>query len=257
MVIEVWHADSLAGPLNEMKRVFEVKHSAVTVNITAGRSRELAERILRGETCDVFAPSDPAVVKEMFAKKIGSRAAASWYVVFSANELVVITPKGNPCRLVKMIDLARKGTKLARVTGENDMATGRTVEFITRACTLEGNPDLSQKIIAEAAPENTIPDVLQAVKSGKVDAGIVYRSAAVTIAGAAEILSFPAEVNLGEKIRNAVTIPGTAGNEAAALSFVRFMLSAEGGRILLATGQPPLIPPLAEGNIPREIALAL
>ncbi|MHB8092625.1 MAG: molybdate ABC transporter substrate-binding protein [Syntrophales bacterium] len=257
MVIEVWHADSLAGPLRELKKAFEEKNTGATVNTTSGRSRELAECIIGGEICDVFASSDPVVVQEMFKKKIGNQAAASWYVVFSANELVVITPKGNPCGLMKMTDLARGGIALARVTGEKDMATSRTIEFIKRALRFEGNPDLSQKIIEGAVQEDTIPDVLQAVKCGRVDAGIVYLSAAVMIAGSVEIISFPAEVNLSEKIRNAVSIPGTAGNETAALSFVRFMLSAEGGRILLATGQPPLIPPLKEGNIPREIELSL
>ncbi|MBW6486473.1 MAG: molybdate ABC transporter substrate-binding protein [Syntrophobacterales bacterium] len=257
MVIEVWHADSLAGPVGELKRAFEAANSAVTVNTVSGRSRELAGRIENGERCDVFASSAPAIIEEMFKKRIGNRPAASWYAVFSSNELVVITKKGNPCGLRKMTDLAREGITLARVTGENDLAAGRTVEFIQRASEFEGNPDLAQKIIAGAAPERTIPDVLRAVQRAGVEAGIVYRSAAVTIAGDVEILSFPAAVNLSEKIRNAVTIPGTVGNEAAAIRFVRFMLSAEGGRILLSTGQPPLIPPLKEGDIPREIELSL
>ena len=50
---------------------------------------------------------------------------------------------------------------------------------------------LSQKIIDGAVKENTIPDVLKAVKSGKADAGIVYLSAAVTVADETEIVSFP------------------------------------------------------------------
>ena len=65
-MIEAWHADSLAGPMSEMKKAFEVKHTDVVVNLTSGRSKELADRILKGEACDVFVPSDPAVVKDMF-----------------------------------------------------------------------------------------------------------------------------------------------------------------------------------------------
>ena len=141
-----------------------------SVNLTSGRSKELADRILKGEACDVFAPSDPAVVKDMFGKKVGSRDAASWYVVFSANELVVITRKGNPLGLKQMTDLAKDGVTLARVTGEKDMATHRTIEFIKRAAAAEGKPDFAQKIIDGAVKENTIPDVLKAVYSGKADA---------------------------------------------------------------------------------------
>ncbi len=243
MIIEAWHADSLAGPMSEMKKAFEAINADIMVNLTSGRSKELAERILNGEVCDLFAPSDPAVVKYMFGKKVGSLDAASWYVVFSANELVVITRKGNPLGLKQMTDMARDGVRLARVTGEKDMATNRTVEFITRAAAAEGKPDLAPKIIEGAVKENTIPDVLKAVCSGKANAGIVYLSAAVTVADDADIVSFPARVNLSEDIRNVVTIPGTARNVTAAEGFIRYILSGEGRQILKKTGQPPIVPP--------------
>ncbi|MCE5263292.1 MAG: molybdate ABC transporter substrate-binding protein [Deltaproteobacteria bacterium] len=252
-MLEVWHADSLAGPMMEMKKAFETRIPAATVHLTSGRSKELAERILKGEACDVFAPSDPAVVKEMFGKQVGDKAAASWYVVFSANEMVVITGKGNTLGIKRMTDLARSGVRLARVSGEKDMATNRTVQFITRAAAAEGKPDLSQKIIDEAARENTIPDVLKAVKSGKADAGIVYLSAAVTVADA-EIIRFPAQLNLSENIRNVATVPGTAMNVKPAGSFIGFLLSAEGRQILQKTGQPPIVPPIKEGNVPLDIS---
>ncbi len=96
--LEVFHADSLAGPMQELKKAFEGKHpGVVTINLTSGVSRQLAERILKGDTCDVFAPSAPAVVEEdLMNKKIAGSGneAASWYVIFSANEMVVITAKG-------------------------------------------------------------------------------------------------------------------------------------------------------------------
>ncbi len=139
------------------------------------------------------------------------------------------------------------------MTGEKDMATNRTIEFIKKAAAAEGKPDLSQKIIDGAVKESTIPDVLRAVEGGKADAGIVYLSAAVTVADKADIVSFPAKVNLSENIRNVVTIPGTARNVNAAESFVKLMLSAEGRQILKKTGQPPIVPPIKEGNVPFAV----
>lgn len=253
MIIDAWHADSLAGPMKEMKKAFEARNAAVTVNLASGRSRELAERILQGETCDVFAPSDPVVVKEMFGKQVDGKAAASWYVVFSANEMVVIAGKGNPLGIKQMADLAKSGVRLARVTGEKDMASNRTIEFIKKATAAEGKPEVAQKIIDAAVKANTVPDVLRAVESGGANAGILYLSAAVTVADDADIVSFPAKVNLSENIRNVATIPATARNAAAAESFIRFMLSAEGRRILEKTGQPPIIPPIKEGIVPFDI----
>jgi ABC-type molybdate transport system substrate-binding protein len=168
---------------------------------------------------------------------------------------VVITKKGNPLAIKQMSDLAKTGVKFTRVTGEKDMATNRTIEFIKKATAGEGKPDLASKIIEDAIRANTIPDVLQAVKSDTANAGIVYLSAAVTIAGDVDIISFPAKVNLSENIRNVVTVPATALNPKDANSFVRLILSADGQQILKKTGQPPIVPPIKEGKVPSDISL--
>ena len=84
----VFHADSLAGPMRELKKTFEATRPGVTINLVSGVSRQLAERILKGETCDVFAPSSPAVIDEDLMNKPvagAGKEAATWYVVFSAN----------------------------------------------------------------------------------------------------------------------------------------------------------------------------
>jgi molybdenum ABC transporter molybdate-binding protein len=255
MIIEAWHADSLAGPMKEMKKAFEAKNPDVTVNLSSGRSKELADRILNGEACDVFAPSDPQVVKSMIGKRVNGKEAAAWYIVFSANEMVVITKKGNPLGMKQMVDLTKGGVKFARVTGEKDMATNRTIEFIKKTTSAEGKPELAQKIIDDAIRENTIPDVLKALKSDKANAGIVYLSAAVTVADDADIIYFPAKVNLSENIRNVVTVPGTALNVKTADNFIKFVLSAEGRKILKKTGQPPIVPPIKEGKVPFDIPM--
>ena len=59
-VVEVFHADSLAGPMRQLKKAFEEKNKDVMINLTPGVSKQLAERILKGDNCDVFAPSSPA-----------------------------------------------------------------------------------------------------------------------------------------------------------------------------------------------------
>jgi molybdate transport system substrate-binding protein len=251
--IEVFHADSLAGPMGQLKKDFEAKHADSIVKLTSGRSKELAERILKGDVCDVFAPSDPQVVESMIGKNVNGKDAASWYIVFSANELVMITKKGNPLGLKQMTNLVKRKVTLARVTGAKDMATNRTIEFIKKATAAEGKPRLAQKIINKAVKEDTVPDVLKAVKSGKAHAGIVYLSAAMTIADDIDVIYFPAEVNLSENIRNAVTVPGTALNVSTANDFIKFMLSAEGRQILKKTGQPPVVPPFKKGTIPFDI----
>jgi molybdate/tungstate transport system substrate-binding protein len=258
--LEVFHADSLAGPMQELKKAFEGKNHGVTINLTSGVSRQLAERILKGDTCDVFAPSSPAVVDEdLMNKKIAGsgKDAASWYVVFSANEMVVITTKGNPMGIRQVADLVKPEVKFVRVTGEKDLATNRTIEFLKKAAALEGKPDLAQKIIdgamVDPSKPNSVPDTIRAVREGKANAGVIYYSAAVAARNDLDIVRFPAGVNLSDSIRNAASVPGTAKNEKDAMAFVKFLLSAEGQNILKETGQPPVVPAIRKGNVPAEI----
>jgi molybdate transport system substrate-binding protein len=258
--LEIFHADSLAGPMQELKKAFEGKNPGVAINLTSGTSKQLAERILKGDTCDVFAPSSPAVVDEdLLNKKIfgSGKDAATWYVVFSANEMVVITAKGNPLGIRQAADLAKPEVKFVRVTAEKDLATNRTIEFLKKAAALEGKPELAQKIIDGAAVDpskpSSVPETVRAVKEGKANAGVVYYSSAVAARNDVDIVRFPASVNLSNAIQNAATVPGTAKNDKDAMEFIKFVLSAEGQKILLETGQPPVVPAIRRGNVPAEI----
>lgn len=259
-VVEVFHADSLAGPMSALKTAFEAKNGDVTINLTSGVSKQLAERILKGDICDVFAPSSPAVVdQDLMNRKIAGsdRDAASWYVVFSGNEMVVITGKGNPLGIRQVSDLAKPEIRFLRITAEKDLATGRTIDFLKRAAALEGNPELAQKIIdasvIDPSKPTSVPETVRAVREGNASAGVVYYSAAVAARNDIEIIRFPASVNMSDSIRNAALVPGTAKNPREATDFVRFLLTAEAQAILTETGQPPVIPAIRKGNVPADV----
>jgi molybdate transport system substrate-binding protein len=258
--LNVFHADSLAGPMRALKKAFEAKHAGVTLNLTSGVSRDLARRILNGDACDVFAPSSPAVIDQdlMNQKLVGSdKDAATWYVVFSANEMVVITAKGNPLGIRQVSDLAGPQVKFVRVTGEKDLATGRTIEFLKRSAAQEGKQNLAQEIVdgalVDPAKPTTVPDAVNAVKEGHANAGVVYYSAAVAARNDVDIVRFPDSVNMSEAIRNAATVPGTARNAKEATEFVGFLLSPEAQSILKETGQPPVVPAIRKGAVPAAL----
>jgi len=184
-------------------------------------------------------------------------AAAAWYVVFSANEMVIITAKGNPLGIRQAADLLKPGVTYVRVTGEKDLATGRTIEFLKRAAALEGKPELAARLVDGAVSDGdtarSVPDTVNAVKQGKADAGIVYYSAAVAARNDVDIVRFPDSVNMSEAIRNAATVPGTARDIPAATAFVAFLLTPEAQRILQDTGQPPVVPALRKGDVPAVV----
>ena len=258
--LTVFHADSLAGPMKELKAAFEARQKGITVHLVTGRSEPLAEQILKGDACDVFAPSSADVIEKLLLGKTiagTDQVAAAWYIIFSANEMVVITRKGNPLGIKNMTDLSRPGVTFTRVTGEKDLATNRSILFLKQAAALEGQPDLAQKIIdgssVDLSKPQTVPETIQAVIQGKADAAVVYYSAAVAAQANLDIVRFPASVNQSDKIQNAVTVPGLIKGKEMAVEFVKFMISAEGQHILKQTGQPPVIPVIRKGVVPAEI----
>lgn len=258
--LAIFHADSLAGPMRAAKAAFEARHPGTTISLVSGGSPDLAARILKGETCDVFASSSPTVIGEdLIGKKVAGTEndAATWYVVFSADEMVIITAKGNPLGITQVSDLARPEVSFVRVTGEKDLATNRSIEFVMRAAAKEGVPDLAQAIIdrapADPATAVAVPDVVAAVREGRANAGVVYYSAALAARNEVEAIRFPASVNMSEAIRNAATVPGTAKHPQEAVAFVAFLLSTEGQGILQETGQPPVVPAIGHGMVPPEV----
>jgi ABC-type molybdate transport system substrate-binding protein len=67
------------------------------------------------------------------------------------------------------------------------------------------------------------------------------------------IVRFADNVNMSEAIRNAATVPGTASNGADGTAFVAFLLTPEAQKILLDTGQPPVVPAIRKGVTPVAI----
>jgi molybdate transport system substrate-binding protein len=194
----------------------------------------------------------------MNEKAAGSdRDAASWYVIFSGNEMVVITAKGNPLGIRQVSDLAKPEVKFVRVTGAKDLATGRTVEFLKRAAALEGKPELAQKIIdssvGDPSKPTSVPEAVRAVRESNASAAVVYYSAAVAARNDLESIRFPSSVNMSDTIQNAALVPGTAKNLTEANAFVRFLLTPEAQTILTETGQPPIVPAIWKGDVPADL----
>src|ERR1700737_2112275 len=86
-VTEIFHADSLAGPMSNLKIAYEAQNKEASIKLFSGTSKQLSERILKGDTCDVFASSSPAIIEGLMKETLAGsgQTAASWYVVFSAN----------------------------------------------------------------------------------------------------------------------------------------------------------------------------
>jgi ABC-type molybdate transport system substrate-binding protein len=176
------------------------------------------------------------------------RGAATWYVVFSANEMVVIVGKGNPLDIREVSDLLRPQVRFVRINGEKDLATARTIEFVKRATAKEGKLELASKIIDSAlidpAKATTVPEAVAAVRDCNANAAVVYYSAAMAARNDVDILRFPDSVNLERRDPQCGHGARDRQNAKEATELVRFLVSAEAQAILQRTGQPPVVPAL-------------
>jgi molybdate transport system substrate-binding protein len=218
-VLLVFAAASLADAMEDLAAEFETVDPGVEVDINVAGSSSLREQILAGAPADVFAAASPDVVKPLReAGEVSTRG-----VVFATNSLVVGVPSGNP----------------GDVTGLESFTDG---DLLLGACA-PGVPcgDLAAEAfgLAEIDPaldteEPNVRALLSKIRSGDLDAGLVYVTDVEGSDGEVESLALP-EGAAASNPYPAVVLD-RADDADAAEAFVDFLLSEAAQRILAEHG---------------------
>lgn len=186
----------------------------------------------------------------------------NWYTILTEGQgkWARANPDADPCGYRTLITLNISDTYYPDHSDEYpNYPLGGVLNYVT-------NPGCPNVVVA--AKESDIMGPLQA---GQYDAGFTYLSLAIQFG--LPYIDLPANVSLGDAspeyddwyslwsittpaktywgsaIKYAASIPNTVKNVYWAIEFLRFMLSPEGQAILANGGQPPVNPPVAEGNI--------
>ncbi|MBC7975949.1 MAG: molybdate ABC transporter substrate-binding protein [Myxococcales bacterium] len=220
--ITVFAAASLRESFEELAKTFESK-SGVKVRVNLAGSQELRTQIENGARADVFASADQ---KHMAALVQASLVGTPR--VFARNTPVVVVPKGNPAKVGSFEELA-KAKKL--VIGAPEVPIGSyTLQILDKA-----GADFKNKVMANVVSrELNVRQVLAKVSLGEADAGIVYRTDAITAKDKVEIIEIPAKLNV--IVEYPVAVLSKAPQAAAARAFVDLLLSADGQKRLGAAG---------------------
>jgi len=135
------------------------------------------------------------------------------------------------------------------------LAPARTVEFLKRAATLEGKPELAAEDRRTGQRPQLVPDtVRQPCGEGRGERRCRLLLRRVRRQERAGIIRFPASVNLSDTIQNAAGRPHTAKNPKEATEFVRFIpVGRRAGIFCWQTGQPPVGAAIRKGKIPPEL----
>jgi molybdate transport system substrate-binding protein len=227
----VFAAASLREVLGDLGAAFEKSHPGVKVQLSLAGSQELRTQIEQGARADVFASAD---FKSMDA--LARAGLVGHPSVFARNEPVIVVPHGNPAGIRALADLEK--TKRL-VIGAPDVPIGGYTVKIFDAAGRKLGPDFRAKLeAAVVSRELNVRQVLAKVTLGEAEAGIVYRTDALTTRDKVDVVPISPDLNVVAEYPIATLAASREGGLAQEL--VQLVLSPEGQRRLAAAGFVPV-----------------
>jgi molybdate transport system substrate-binding protein len=187
--VVVFEAASLKDVFAKLAQRFEADNAGVKVVANAAGSQELRTQIEHGAPADVMASADR---KHMDA--LLSQGLVVAPTVFTCNEPVVVVRAALAPAIKTLADLPRAERI---VVGAPDVPIGAyTLQIVKKAAGKYG-ADFPKRVEAKVASrELNVRQVLAKVALGEADAGVVYRSDAITARGKVEVVAIPADLNV-------------------------------------------------------------
>lgn len=271
--IIIFHAGSLTVPLAEIEKRFEAAHPGIDVLREAGGSTKMARMISElNKPADIMASADYKVIDKALIPDY-----AEWNIRFATNQLVLCyTDQSRYAGEVNDKNwheiLLRKDVVWGHSDPNLDPCGYRSLMVLQLAEKYYHSPGLSDRLIANRPRKNVRPKSVELVallKTGNMDYAWEYLSVAVQ--HGLKYVRLDDHINLGnykyDDFYRQATVkvtgkkPGTwithsgksctygitlikgAPNPSGAVSFLEFMLAADGGlKVLNDMGQPPFVP---------------
>jgi molybdate transport system substrate-binding protein len=225
--LTVFAAASLREVFQSIALIFEKQHPNLKVRFNFAGSQDLRVQIEQGAKVDVFASAD---WKHM--KSLATQGMVAEPKVFARNLPVVVVPKNNPAKVTTFADLA-KVTHL--VVGAPEVPIGAYTETIFAAAEKLNGKAFTDKVRANVrSRELNVRQVLTKVALGEGDAGIVYKTDALTMPDKVQVIEIPSAINVVAEYPIAAL--KAAPHAELAREFVKLVLAKDGEKVLTAAG---------------------
>jgi molybdate transport system substrate-binding protein len=188
-------------------------------------SSTLETQVRNGAPADLFASAAPLHTQRLFAAGFVEKP-----VTFTSNRLALIVPRSNPAKIRTIFDLRRKPVKL--VVCGRDVPVGAYTRTVLRKL---GLSSVLSKVVSQ---ETDVRAVTGKVALGQADAGFVYVTDARSVSDRVSIVRIPARAQ--PRVRYEIAVVSRSEKKAAALAWIRTLLTARGQAALRSYGFLPL-----------------
>jgi molybdate transport system substrate-binding protein len=237
----VFAAASLRDVFTTLSDALKAGNSGITVTLDFAGTQELRTQLEQGAQVDVFASADQ---KQMGALLEAGRVKEP--SIFARNEPVIVVAKESADKVRSIADLP-KLKKL--VIGGPEVPIGRyTLQILDRASQKLGKDFAKRTLARVVSRELNVRQVLAKVSLGDADAGIVYRTDALSLKAGKEnvtVVEIPADMNVIADYPIAVVTD--APHPKLADQWLKLVQSELGQRALQSAGfmSPANVPPAA------------
>jgi molybdenum ABC transporter molybdate-binding protein len=204
--VTVLGASSTQEVLKELGLAYQHEHRGVRLRFDFGGSQELASRLKERDPADVVVTADEASMNAADGYLTGRRR------IVAHNSMTIAVGPGNPRRIRELDDLTRPRLRVA--VGAANVPAGAYARRVF------ANAGLTVRWRSE---EISVRAVLDRVRTGEADAGLVYITDLRSAGAAVSSVPIPARDNVTATYLAAAVKDSEHGEEAA--SFVAWLTS--------------------------------
>lgn len=225
--ITVSAAISLKDALDEIAQLCRAEVPGTVIHFNLGASGSLQLQIEQGAPVDIFISAAP---KQMNALEAEGLVIAGTRRNLVENELVLIVPKGNQ-GISSFQDLVRPQVKVIAVGEPHAVPAGKYAEEVLKHLGIYD--ELKPKFVQA----QDVRQALMFVETGNADAGIVYRTDAMTSNRVTVVATAPDGSH--SPIVYPVAVLKNSRNISAAKDFVTFLLGPKSRAVFQKYGFIP------------------
>lgn len=218
-------AASLTDALTEIQTAYERQQDNITLNFNFGSSGALEQQIEQGAPADLFLSASPKYMEALIDQQLVDPAQQKNLL---KNELVVVVPADAKVNIQSMEDLTNVNIEhLAIGIPETVPAGNYAKEALAKV-------NLWDALQSKMVQGKDVRQVLTYVETGNADAGLVYRTDALT--SKVVKIAFTIDANTYPAIMYPIGVVKATKHNKETLNFYAFLQSKEAQNIFMKFG---------------------